>query len=243
MVLIDKRKGSVEMASRMGIPNTVTHLEYADAAFQGVGPGDAPVLVGVERKHIADMVSSMDSGRLSGHQLIGLVNSYNYVYLIVEGYWRARADGLLEVKKREWTPMEFGSRRYLAKEVTRFMNTLEVLCGVFIWRTNTLRQTVDYIEDLYGWWQKPWEQHTSHLQFHRPDVERGESLWFSKPALTTRMVKEISGVGWHLAKAVSARFPTMEMLMGATERELRSVEGVGKVLAKEIYEGLRRVEA
>ena len=115
MIQIDERTGSAELQSLFppGVPTIVGRLEFGDFAFLGNGPEDEPVSIGVERKGIRDLLNSMVTGRLVGHQLIGLVNNYHYVYIVVEGLWRFNpTDGMMEEHSNGgWVPIQLGSRR------------------------------------------------------------------------------------------------------------------------------------
>ena len=82
MILVDDRIGAVEIAPLLGSPNVTCRLEFADFAWSGNGP-DGQVDIGVERKSLLDLLASMTTGRLSGHQMVGLTAQYDWVYLLV----------------------------------------------------------------------------------------------------------------------------------------------------------------
>ena len=84
MILIDSRTGSGELAPYISSPKLVCHLDFADFSFSGNGP-EGGVGIGVERKGVMDLLQSMTSGRLVGHQLIGLQKEYDWTYLLVVG--------------------------------------------------------------------------------------------------------------------------------------------------------------
>src|ERR1044071_4618368 len=99
---IDDRIGSVELAplfQSYGIKPIVCRLEFGDLDFVGRGPQGGCAIV-VERKRINDLVSSIQSKRLSGHQTPGMARSYDYAYLIVEGIWRPAENDQLEILNR-----------------------------------------------------------------------------------------------------------------------------------------------
>ena len=212
----------------------LTHLAYADFAFEGHGV-DGDVLVGVERKRIGDFVNSMCTGRLSGHQVIGLLNAYHYVYLVVEGVFRANPrDGMLEVwKHKAWYPYAAGKRQFMARDIWVFMNTLEVVCGIRCYHCATDTDTAAYVGALHQWWQKEYEAHRSHVQ---PRVE--DSVRLFKHSTVRRVAAQLDGIGWDKAKALDNRYTSVEELVGATEAELREVDGIGKTLAASIYRQL-----
>ena len=73
MILIDPREGSKDLLPLM--PLGLAHLSalpYTDACWNGLGPGGAAVIVGVERKRVGDMLACLKDGRFVGHQLPGM---------------------------------------------------------------------------------------------------------------------------------------------------------------------------
>src|SRR5262245_5878451 len=106
MIRVDSRSGSGELSPYFepyGLVVEKTHLDYGDFDFEGSGPkGKCGVVF--ERKRIEDLVDSMQTGRLSGHQLPGICENYDYGYLIIEGIWRPGREGFLEIGNRNgWT--------------------------------------------------------------------------------------------------------------------------------------------
>ena len=126
-ILIDNRKGSAELAKYIDSPTKLLTLEYADFAFQGNGP-NGQVSIGIERKSIRDLISSILTGRLSGHQLIGLVNSYDYVSIVVDGPTKTGTDGYMRIPKGrgKWVVLRLGeqnmSRSFIQNENTGIMS-------------------------------------------------------------------------------------------------------------------------
>ena len=53
------------------------------------------------------------------------------------------------------------------------------------------------------------------------------------------MLAVIPGIGYTKAKSLAEFYPSMEKLLGATEKELLTCLGIGPKLAKGIYEALR----
>ena len=235
MVLIDDRVGSVELAPYISSPKCICRLQYADFAFTGSGP-DGEVLVGVERKGLMDLLQSMTSGRLSGHQLIGLKQEYDWVYLVVEGVWKPDRDTgvLLKPVGKKWGAVNQGSRRFMVREVYNFIQSMQILCGVVVVQTGSRVETGKWLDAAYNWWAKPWDKHKSHLQFHAP--KQFASL--QKPTLVTRIAAQLDGVGWDKARKIGKRFWNVETLVDATESEFREIEGIGEKTAASIYEQL-----
>jgi len=243
MITIDDRTGSVELLPLFppGIDVEVSRLLYGDISFFGNG-SDGPVSIGVERKGILDLLNSMVTGRLAGHQLIGLTSSYQYIYIIVEGLWRFNPEsGLLELRRGGgWEAASLGQRRFMAREVVGFLNTLTVKAGIMILYSGTRMETVQVICALYHWWNdKQFNEHTSHLALHRrPD----NTVELTKPTIVRRIASELPGIGWGKSRAVAAHFDTVQEMVMATERDWRGIPGIGKTLSKRIVATLKGEE-
>src|SRR6185312_172044 len=176
MILLDSRVGSKELyqpISDLGLPVMIDTLPYADIAFTGEGP-DGPISIGIERKTLLDLIESMRSGRLVGHQLPGLMDSYNVVYVLVEGKWEPSfgGDGTIMQwmeKYKSWRPIPQASVRY--KEVDSFLITLNVRGGVKVIKSGSIWESAHIIGDLHRWWSKDWNEHSDLTAMHKPKME------------------------------------------------------------------------
>lgn len=239
LIQIDERTGSAELQSLFppGVPTIVGRLEFGDFAFLGNGPEDEPVSIGVERKGIKDLLNSISTGRLAGHQLIGLVNNYHYVYIVVEGLWRFNpTDGMLEERCGQgWEPIQLGSRRFMAREVLSFLHTLMVKTGVMVFYSGTKRETVQVVSMLHGWWSnKSWDEHTAHLGLVKQHKSTDGAVELVKAPLLRRVAAELPGIGWQKSREVAKHFGSVLEMSLATEREWRQIPGIGKILAERI---------
>src|SRR5689334_15702242 len=102
MLLVDPRIGSRDLLlplQRFGVPAELSpvNMDAGDFAFVGRGVNDAALTVGIELKETVDLVQSLRSGRFAGHQLPGLLRTYDRAWLLTEGMWRVGESGLLEV--------------------------------------------------------------------------------------------------------------------------------------------------
>lgn len=244
MIYIDNRIGSKELQPYFPKKlTTLTTLEYGDVMFLGVDEHDNPTIsVGIERKRINDLITSMTSGRLSGYQIPGMRNCYTVVYLIVEGLWRPNPrDGLLEFSRaKSWTPLTLGARTFMAREIYNYLNSLQILCGVCISRTGSIRETSQLILSLYKWWtDKSIDAHKSHIQTYSPYVD----LSTKRPPLMQRIVAELPGIGLKRSKRVSEHFGgSIYQLMTASKEKWMEIEGIGKTLANTIINALHYPE-
>jgi ERCC4-type nuclease len=197
-----------------------------------MGQEDKPVLIGIERKTMRDLAGSMESGRLQGHQLPGLLASYNVVYLIVEGIVRSNENGTIEEKAGgQWRSL--GVNR---KSFDSFLNTLEVLAHVIVRQTTWQKTTADLILHLYQWWQKGWDNHKGHLGFA---LSPPPTLQLHKPSLFRRIAKELPGIGWEKSKAVESYFGSVGAMVLATEDDWANIKGVSARMSTKIIKELK----
>ena len=249
MILLDDRTGSKELLKYFPQGEAeLVRLEYADACWHGNGPNDETWLIGVERKTVSDLVNSISTGRLSGHQLIGLLNQYQVVYLVVEGLWRANPrTGALQVFRGEkgkggrWRDLSHGARKFTAAALVGYMTTLDHLCGVSVRGTSSPRETALYITWLCSWWQKGWEAHKAHKQYHKGAFRgvKGGAVSLVPPSLLQRVASELPGIGYEKSCRVADYFDSVTSMCLASQEDWTEIEGIGKVLAKKIMEALQ----
>jgi ERCC4-type nuclease len=239
LIFVDDREGSKDLHAKFLRKYTavLVRLDYADVMFGGQGP-DGPVDIGIERKVIGDLLNSITTGRLSGHQLPGLVKDYYKSYILIEGRWRMGGDGVIEMYHRgRWQPIRHG-RRYKYTEVHSYLTSLETMAGVSMRFTRTVAETIATVQSLYDWWQKDWEDHKAHMMMSKPQPT---SIFLNPdgPSLLRRMAVELPGIGWERAKYVEAVFPTVERMVRATQKDWEEIPGIGKVTAKSAFNALR----
>ena len=257
MILIDDRVGSKELLplfGPFGVHVESTRLESADIRFVGNGP-DGDCMVGIERKRISDLVQSMRSKRLSGHQLSPMFQDHALNYLFVEGVWRPGKGGELEeLRGREFRPFYNSGRSVLYREVDNYLATLEMKIPVdhgvafVIRRTSNAHETVVQIVDLYRHWsEKLWSEHRSHLQMYAPPPETllTRKVSYMSPEETMRrrhgeqgvmvwkMAAQLDGVD-RKAELVANEFKTVRRMVNATLKDWERIKGIGKVLAERI---------
>lgn len=236
-MLIDRREQELARC----LPDAaVVELDYGDAAFGGNGP-DGRVEIGVERKKIGDLVNSIVSGRLSGHQLPGLMERYFKIYLVVEGVWRVSThDGEVEVPKgSEWGNLERGRMKITGVMVHHYLSTLEMFAGIVVRKTASVRETAVMIGLLEGWWQKEWSKHKAHLGLHKEPMRMMDGR---RPSLLVRMAAELPHIGITKALELEKHFSSVREMVEADEKRWTLIPGIGKITAQEVYWGLRKEE-
>src|ERR1035437_4551441 len=126
MILVDRRIGSNDLLAPLKAADfeaQLVELEFGDIAFEGKGPNGTTLNIGVELKVLGDLVNSLRTGRLAGHQLPGLLKTYDHAWLLMEGQWRANAFGQVAALRRRgaWVVMP---GKMMASELEKHVLTL-----------------------------------------------------------------------------------------------------------------------
>lgn len=243
---VDPRIGSGEFKDvllDMKLPVEVTPLAFGDMAFLGTGPEGCPVPVGIERKAIKDFINSCRSERLQGHQLPGLHQCYQSVWIVIEGAWKVdwkTGNILVPAGYKKWGPLELGSVVHGSEWFGRIM-TLRLKAGVHIEHTDGKLGTARFIKRLYEWWEKGWDSHGSHLGFPElSDAAMLTSYDRSNPRHLVRLfAKEMKLIGWEKSGNVMAAFKTPLDMAQATVQQWSAIPGIGKILAHRLVKSLQ----
>jgi len=240
-LIVDRRAGSKDLYAPLLQarikPLELGDLTYGDIHIQGNGPGGCPWNIGIEHKKIPDMIQSIDTGRLVGHQLPGMLDSFNETWIVLEGEWRVGSHGEIMVRReRGWSSLSGGrSQSSMASTLLGFLITVQTRLGVKVWHSTTQEMTVAFLSALNRWWTaKEYDEHRSHLAF---DTSSSLTL-ISKPSLVRRVAKELPGIGWERSGTVARHFGSVIDLATATETEWAEIEGIGKTMAKRIVNAI-----
>lgn len=240
MIFIDNRVGSREMMRYLPTGSAeLTRLQFADAMFIGRGPDEIPTHVGIEVKRLDDILNSMVDGRLTGHQLPGLLRDYHVIYLIVEGHYRPNPEtGVIQVhngKPAKWVDLELGTKYWTARELHGFCTTIETRYNVHLRRSFDRRESAGLVLDLYHWWTgKIYEAHRSAQAI---DFS-GEPLL---PASTLRRVAaQLPLIGWKRSGAVADHFNNIAEMVLADEKDWKGIEGIGPKIAAGVVQEIWR---
>ena len=232
LVLVDDRAGSVELAPHLK-DSLLVRLEYGDVAFQGNGP-DGVVKVGVEHKRVGDLLNSIQNGRLSGHQMPGMVGEYDRVYLIVEGLWREGEGGEVEVWKGRWRE-NYGRMKWSA--VQGYLSNLEEMFGVRVRCTGSKGESVRVIEGLVKWWGKKWKGHRAHKVVYG-GVKVAANLSGRDVSMVRKVASVLPGIGVQRAEDVEKVFGSVREMCESGEEEWVKVKGIGSVVSRMVQEAL-----
>jgi ERCC4-type nuclease len=222
---------------KLGVTARLGKLESGDASFSGRGPhGD--VMVGIEMKTVAGLLTDMTTGRFAGHQVPLMQRAYPYRYLILEGAMRPASDGMLEVPRggqNWWSP----SPRIMYTDFLKFIEDIDLRAGFHIRRTWNKNDTIYHLAAEYGSWQKEWKAHRALKHFNESP---GGVVLLSPPTLTRLWARDLPNVGWDRSEAVAKRFKTPLALAQAGIDEWLSVPGIGKTIAWRVWKAIRGVK-
>jgi len=235
LIDVDDRIGSKELFPLF--PNGTARLrrfDYGDMSFVGNGPQGMPYRIGIERKRITDMLSSMASNRLQGHQLKVATRMCHRVYLVIEGVWKCSDSGFIQHYYRGgWHNISLGNREFLYSELLGYLQTIREFFGTSVIQTGSPNETVRAVINLHGWWvSKRYDEHKSHLAKHIP-------VALANPSLVFRMAVELPGVGIKRAVEVDKTFDSVLEMVNGDVDTWAAIEGVGKVTAKKCVNALQ----
>lgn len=226
-ILIDPRAGSGDLLATLAAAfpeHDVRHasLEFGDVAWLGNGP-DGPIWVGAELKRtLSDIIHSVESGRLFGEQVHGLLRRYETGYLIVG------ADPDDEPHAGTWD----------RSAILGACETFRALTGwQALWCPVGDVEVVDNLIGRIAWWMRPWKHHRSHLAIKEPMLENPGAA-----TTTERMIAQIPLVGPTRARAIADSFPTVALVVAAGIEGLKTVDGVGEKVAASVIHELTRTE-
>lgn len=136
MILIDRRKGSIEFFEAQSgesnndasstdgvlrdtdIPAMLYTLRSGDFAFDGNGPNGASYTIAIELKSLYDLVTSRTCGRLQGTQIRLMNATYDVRYLVYYGAYRVSRDGYImlpyydrESRRNDWRAYFVGQQK------------------------------------------------------------------------------------------------------------------------------------
>ncbi len=229
MIHVDPRTGSGHLVPRfkkLGVPAMLTPQEFGDGVFLGDGPRGV-VHVGIEWKTVEDLIASLTNGRLSGHQLPGLLECYDHVWLVIIGGYRpSKPDGILEIFHHgRWLPARVGRgsarRPWMYRDIEGYLTTLQVQCGVRVRHVFDEDELVRFVATLYRWWEKPWSEHSSTHMFRQ--IEDPIAAIVHKHLLIRRVAKELPGIGWKHSAKVAQTFQTVRRMVNADPEEWRRI--------------------
>lgn len=252
MIQIDDRIGSAEMAPllrQLGVEVELTRMAFGDVAFMGWAQNGTPVSVGLELKKLDDVIACIESGRFAGHQLPGLIQSYDHIWLLVCGSWYGRrADGVLLTKRinhrgqEYWVEAGGGRRRWMARDLESWLISMEILGGIRVHRVEDWQEGAQWIKTVANWFSR--DDHKSHKVLFQGKHLYPDQALLAKPTLARRIAAELPLVAEKRSADVARTFhsPTiaeyLHRIADADPKEWRRVPGIGPGIAKRIHHAL-----
>lgn len=237
MLLVDDRAGSKELLKplvAMGLPAISTSLPSADLAFEGRGEGGRPVLIGIEYKKLGELVGSLRTQRLQGHQLEKMRDTYEFSYLLVEGEVLYDASGRLQRRagRRDVNPLPGAMG---ISELLKRLHVLHLRGGLNLLWASRSSDSLQHIAALYRVWTDcDVDQHKSHIAIYQ-----APSLVRISPFRQSLVGMKLPQVGIKTSKAVEAYFGgSLRRALLAPEAEWAKIEGIGPKTARQIQERL-----
>lgn len=243
MIQVDPRAGSAQMAPllrKLGMDVELVQMPFGDVSWIGYGPNGAPVSCTAELKSIEDVVACIYSGRFAGHQLPGLIASYDYVWLLIVNEYRARQrDGVLEYYKpgrnggHYWSESCGRQRLVMWRDVESWLMTCQIMGGIRIHQEPDYEHAACWIKMASNWFSR--DDHKSHKVVYGSKELFADRALLTKPSLARRVAAQLPHVGEVRSAAVAARFHTVEAMVNASESDWRNVDGLGKETARKVY--------
>lgn len=241
-LLVANESGSKELVKPlqdMGLPaHAVTHsvLPFGDVAFMGRGEGGAPLYIGIELKKVGELVTSLRTKRLQGHQLLGLIKDFDRRYLLIEGDFHHDESGRATEFRGKGRPRPMHGAPNAVTFEQEILN-IQTRGGCWVRHTTTRRDTLRFILACFRYWtDKDLDEHKSHLAVYAPDLDKGlltppsdfrKALQVLLPGVGFAASKHIEDACWDEKRQAGS----FRLLMKKPESwwaELELVSGKGK---------------
>jgi ERCC4-type nuclease len=246
VIQIDKRAGSEKLIGplrSLGMEVEETILPYGDAAWMGYGANGDPVSCAAECKSVEDCIACIQSGRFAGHQLPGLLASYDHVWLLIVDEYRPRLrDGVLEYRKtgrgggQYWAESCGRQRTVYWRDLESWLMTMAICGGIRIHQEPDYDHAALWLKMASNWFAR--DSHKSHKVIQGTKQMFPDAALLLKPTLARRVAAQLPGVAEVRSAAVAAKFPTLERMVAASERDWRTVDGLGAGTAKKVFNAI-----
>lgn len=241
MIIIDDRDGSRDLIGYMDERAILGRLEFGDVMLSGNGPNDTTITVGVELKSISDLLSSISTGRLAGHQIPGLIRSYDHAWLLIFGATRPGPSNCLQIRKGKlWKTHYIGKRPTPWSFLEGFLLTAQALSGLRVKTVHDKEQAAKWLMVLDHWLEKPWEKHKGLQVFDQSGQPAFIPNSNETEELMARIASQLPAVGWQRGWAAAKHFDSVQDMIGAAPTEWVKVPGIGKVIAESAVRAIRR---
>ena len=244
MIQVDDRLGSSQVAPllrSLGCEVELTRLDYGDVSWIGYGVNGAVVSCTAELKRIEDVVNCIQSGRFAGHQLPGMLQCYDHVWLLIIDDYRPRPrDGVLEYLKegrgggKYWSESCGRQRTVYWRDVESWLMSMQILGGIRVHQEPDYDHAALWIKNTANWFNR--DTHHSHEVVYGSKELFTDQALLLKPTLARRVAAQLPGVGSKRSAEVARVFATIEDMVKASPKDWATkVDGIGKTTAHKIY--------
>jgi len=174
-----------------------------------------------------------------------MIQSYDHIWLLVVAEWRARMrDGVLEYRKegrgggQYWAELCGGQRTWFWRDVQSYLTTCEIMGGIRVHSVPDYHAAALWLKNLHNWFSDT--QHKSHKVIYGTKELFPDQALLIKPTLARRVAAQLPGVAEVRSAAVAARFRTLEQMVAASEKDWRSVDGLGPGTARKVYQAIHQ---
>jgi ERCC4-type nuclease len=247
-IQIDRRAGSINLVQplrQLGVEVEEITMPFGDASFFGYGANGVPASFGIEVKSIEDVIACIQSGRFAGHQLPGLIASYDHVWLLIVSDYRARArDGVLEYRKegrgggQYWSESCGRQRTIFWRDVESWLMTCQIMGSIRVHRVSDYYQAAMWLKMVSNWASHA--DHKSHKVLYGSKELFADHALLVKPTLARRMAAQLPGIGEKRSAEVAREFHTLEAMVNASPKDWMRVEGVGRGIAAKVYNAIHQ---
>ena len=212
MIRISNATGSKEFKRtliRAGAPcvlRSLKQMPFADFWFWGHGP-KGRCKIGVERKTVSEIVSAIGDNRFTGHQLPGLLQTYAYTFVVIEGdRYIDLKTGLLNPQALRHLPL----RAHVYQTVQKFELTLMLKGGVRVIYTKNKTHTALFLCALHEWFSEPWAKHKSVYQVeeNKPDTAILEDRTMKR-----KVANQLTNLAWVRTVKADKYFPSIASMV------------------------------
>lgn len=251
-LFIDPRAGSGPLLAplrRIITPSSIVQhepLEFGDVMWNGYGPERGKAYgYAAEIKRVSDVLDSRNSGRLAGHQLRGMLDTYDFVWVVVIDDFRPEpSTGILQrvlpkdkrTKGREvfskYSNARYGRRKQeMYSAFISYLTTIQLYTRCNVWPVRDETELAWWIASTY--WHSQKKEHKS-LDVFNTSINNRLPILF-KPNKVACVAKEAPGVGWDRALKIGERFDSPREMVNASVEEYEQMR-IGKKVAKGIVE-------
>lgn len=219
----------------------LTRLEFGDVMLTGHGPGDSTLSVGIEVKSASGLIRDIETGRLGGHQIPGLIKSYDRAWLLIYGSVRPSAGNVLELYRHgRWIPQSLGARPMPWSYIEGWLLTLQYFTPVRVKWVYNEEEAAKWIVVMDKWLSKKWDQHRGMSQFNESQTQAPLPGADPIEELMANVASRLPGIGQSRGWDAAKHFNSVEEMINAPASEWQKVNKIGPVIAKATREIIRR---